>query len=282
MRRRLPITTDTAEVIRPGSSDEAELSSPASPGPLAVPQPAAARPAVPRAPDLALRGPGVQGLGRPDRHHRLRAARPRRHPGPVRPVPDHPVRPAPQLRPAPRRCRGPGRRAQRAHGSRRGRHHDGLLPVGLKRKQQAIRSVGSLAVDAAGNPAPFTSPTAYQRASVSVPFGNCTEPSNVKAGGERLPDPLPVRRLRLLPTRPVLPARPRTAHRRPARRPGDRPGDRRRRLRHRQPHRGDPRLHRRRRADAPPAGRTRPPTSATRSSRPASSCAGPAPPGSYP
>jgi hypothetical protein len=59
--------------------------------------------------------------------------------------------------------------------------------VGLKRKQQAIRSVGSLALDAAGNPAPFTSPTAYQRASVSVPFGNCTEPSNVKAGGGACP-----------------------------------------------------------------------------------------------
>ena len=59
--------------------------------------------------------------------------------------------------------------------------------VGLKRKQQAIRSVGSLAVDAAGNPAPFTSPAAYQRASVSVPFGNCTEPSNVKAGGGACP-----------------------------------------------------------------------------------------------
>jgi hypothetical protein len=59
--------------------------------------------------------------------------------------------------------------------------------VGLKRKQQAIRSVGSLATDAAGHPAPFTSPTAYQRASVSVPFGNCTEPSNVKAGGGACP-----------------------------------------------------------------------------------------------
>ena len=63
----------------------------------------------------------------------------------------------------------------------------GYYRVGLKRKQQAIRSVGALAVDAAGNPAPFTSPTAYQRASVSVPFGNCTEPSNVRAGGGACP-----------------------------------------------------------------------------------------------
>ena len=63
----------------------------------------------------------------------------------------------------------------------------GYYRVGLKRKQQAIRSVGSLATDATGNPAPFTSPTAYERASVSVPFGNCTEPSNVKAGGGACP-----------------------------------------------------------------------------------------------
>jgi len=63
----------------------------------------------------------------------------------------------------------------------------GYYSVGLKRKQQAIRAVGALAVDADGNPAPFTSPTAYQRASVSVPFGNCTEPSNVNAGGQACP-----------------------------------------------------------------------------------------------
>ncbi len=63
----------------------------------------------------------------------------------------------------------------------------GYYRISLKRKQQAIRSVGSLATDAAGNPAPLTSPAAYQRASVAVPFGNCTEPSNVKAGGGACP-----------------------------------------------------------------------------------------------
>jgi integrase len=63
----------------------------------------------------------------------------------------------------------------------------GYYRVGLKRKQQAIRLVGALAVNASGNRAPFTSPTAYQRASVSVPFGNCTEPANVKAGGGACP-----------------------------------------------------------------------------------------------
>jgi len=77
-------------------------------GPVAVSQPAAARAPVPRARHAVLRGPGAQGLGGPDRHHRLRAARPGRHPGPVRCVVDHPVRTAPLLRPKARGRRGPG------------------------------------------------------------------------------------------------------------------------------------------------------------------------------
>jgi integrase len=63
----------------------------------------------------------------------------------------------------------------------------GYYNVSLKRKQQAIRSVGSLAFDTNGKPAPFADAVAYERASVSVPFGNCTEPSNVKAGGGHCP-----------------------------------------------------------------------------------------------
>ena len=99
----------------------------------------------------------------------------------------------------------------------------GYYRISLKRKQQAIRSVGSLATDAAGNPAPFTSPTAYQRASVSVPFGNCTEPSNVKAGGGACPIRFQCAGCGFYrPDPSYLPAL-RAAHRRPARRPGDRP-----------------------------------------------------------
>jgi integrase len=63
----------------------------------------------------------------------------------------------------------------------------GYYRISLKRKQQAIRAVGSLAIDASGRPAPFSNPLAWERASVSVPFGNCTEPSNVKAGGGSCP-----------------------------------------------------------------------------------------------
>jgi hypothetical protein len=63
----------------------------------------------------------------------------------------------------------------------------GYYRISLHRKAAAIARVGSLAVDANGNPSPFTSALAYQRASVSVPFGNCTEPSNVNAGGGACP-----------------------------------------------------------------------------------------------
>lgn len=63
----------------------------------------------------------------------------------------------------------------------------GYYRISLGRKQAAIRAVGSLASDAQGNPTPFSDPLAWERASVSVPFGNCTEPSNVKAGGGSCP-----------------------------------------------------------------------------------------------
>jgi integrase len=63
----------------------------------------------------------------------------------------------------------------------------GYYSVSLKRKQKAISLVGAMAVDAQGRSAPFSDALAYERASVSVPFGNCTEPSNVKAGGGHCP-----------------------------------------------------------------------------------------------
>ena len=59
--------------------------------------------------------------------------------------------------------------------------------VSLKRKREAVRTMRLHAVDRAGHPAPFTSTTAYEARSVAVPYGNCTEPSNVKAGGKSCP-----------------------------------------------------------------------------------------------
>jgi len=63
----------------------------------------------------------------------------------------------------------------------------GYYQVSLKRKAEAVRTVGALSVDRDGNPSPHSSAVAYESGSVAVPFGNCTEPSNVKAGGEHCP-----------------------------------------------------------------------------------------------
>lgn len=59
--------------------------------------------------------------------------------------------------------------------------------VSLKRKQEAVKAMRLRVVDRHGNPAPMASNSAYERRSVAVPFGGCTEPSNVKAGGQSCP-----------------------------------------------------------------------------------------------
>lgn len=63
----------------------------------------------------------------------------------------------------------------------------GYYQVSLKRKADAVRTIGALTVDRDGSPRPESNAVAYERKSVSVPFGNCTEPSNVKAGGDHCP-----------------------------------------------------------------------------------------------
>jgi integrase len=59
--------------------------------------------------------------------------------------------------------------------------------ITAERKRGAIETIGKFTVDKNGSPAPFTGSTAYQMRSVAVPFGNCIEPSNVKAGGTACP-----------------------------------------------------------------------------------------------
>lgn len=59
----------------------------------------------------------------------------------------------------------------------------GYYKVSLKRKREAVKTLSAHVVDRAGNPTPLPSGLAYERSSVAVPFGGCTEPSNVKAGG---------------------------------------------------------------------------------------------------
>jgi integrase len=55
------------------------------------------------------------------------------------------------------------------------------------RKRDAVDTVGKYTIDRDGNDAPLTESTSYQMRSVAVPFGNCIEPTNVKAGGHACP-----------------------------------------------------------------------------------------------
>jgi integrase len=63
----------------------------------------------------------------------------------------------------------------------------GYYVVTADRKRAAIDTVGRYAIDRDGGSAPVTDPTRYQMQSVAVPFGNCLEPTNVKAGGQACP-----------------------------------------------------------------------------------------------
>ncbi len=64
----------------------------------------------------------------------------------------------------------------------------GYYTVSLKRKRQAISVMGRYVADRTGAARPGPgSATGYALASVAVPFGNCIEPSNVKAGGKGCP-----------------------------------------------------------------------------------------------
>jgi len=63
----------------------------------------------------------------------------------------------------------------------------GYYQVSLKRKRAAVKTMRLHVVDRCGRPAPMGSDIAYEARSVAVPFGNCIEPSNVKAGGHACP-----------------------------------------------------------------------------------------------
>lgn len=59
--------------------------------------------------------------------------------------------------------------------------------VSKKMKREAVDTLRGLTVDRHGQPAPMSSAVSYEVRSVAVPWGNCIEPSNVKAGGKACP-----------------------------------------------------------------------------------------------
>lgn len=60
----------------------------------------------------------------------------------------------------------------------------GYYKVSLERKRKAIETVARMAVDRHGNSRSFSTALAYEGQTVAVPYGGCSEPSNVKAGGQ--------------------------------------------------------------------------------------------------
>jgi len=62
----------------------------------------------------------------------------------------------------------------------------GYYTVSIKRRREAVTTLSAHVLDRRGDRAPCTT-TAYQLRSVAVPYGGCTEPSNIKAGGRACP-----------------------------------------------------------------------------------------------
>ncbi|MFI0976435.1 tyrosine-type recombinase/integrase [Streptomyces sp. NPDC021093] len=58
--------------------------------------------------------------------------------------------------------------------------------VSLKRKREAVTKLAAHVLDHRGQPTPC-SDTTYELRAVAVPYGGCTEPSNVKSGGNSCP-----------------------------------------------------------------------------------------------
>ncbi|MDF3142846.1 MULTISPECIES: tyrosine-type recombinase/integrase [unclassified Streptomyces] len=60
----------------------------------------------------------------------------------------------------------------------------GYYKVSLERKRKAIETVARLTIDRHGNPHSYGDALAYEGQTVAVPYGGCSEPRNVKAGGQ--------------------------------------------------------------------------------------------------
>jgi hypothetical protein len=71
--------------------------------------------------------------------------------------------------------------------------HAGLDTVGVyyrvsdKRKRSAIAKVAQHTFNHRGKPRSPVDASTYQLRSLAVPYGNCTEPANVKSGGQTCP-----------------------------------------------------------------------------------------------
>lgn len=63
----------------------------------------------------------------------------------------------------------------------------GYYKVTMSRREEAVATVSALVMDRHGRRLPPVKQVEYELGTVAVPFGNCAEPSNVKAGGGHCP-----------------------------------------------------------------------------------------------
>ncbi len=63
----------------------------------------------------------------------------------------------------------------------------GYCKVTMSRRQEAVATVSALVMDRHGRRLPPVDQVDYEMGTVAVPFGNCAEPSNAKAGGGHCP-----------------------------------------------------------------------------------------------
>lgn len=64
---------------------------------------------------------------------------------------------------------------------------NGYYTIPMQRKREAVETVNRYATDRHGHSRPAASGLAYESKSIAVPFGNCEEPANVRAGGGKCP-----------------------------------------------------------------------------------------------
>jgi len=197
------ITAATAELLVAWGARREQLPRSAGHRAVAVPFADAAFSPVARSPDRVVCRGGVPVLGAADPCHRQRTDRPGRHASPFRPVVDHSLRPSSLLRATPRGCRGARRRAQRAPRSPSGADHHGLLLGQPQTQTTSHRRGRSLACDSDGNPSPFVDATGLPAGVGVGPVRQLHGAVERQSRRRALPDPFPVRGLRVLPARPV-------------------------------------------------------------------------------
>ena len=207
--RRLPVSQDTAQVIiaqQQRVNRPVPWHPPRRTGAAAIPAPQSRRAPAHKPGHAGRTAPRLGRRPRPAAHRRRRRVRSRQ---------DRALRLPAHLRPAARRSRRPHRRPRRAPRSPRSRHHPRLLPCRRGPPPRRGRQGHRHAVRPARQPDLARRPHLAERRARPLrrrvgrrPLRHLLRAVQRRRRRGRLPGPVPLRRLRPLPYRRVLPARP--------------------------------------------------------------------------